>query len=175
MKLANKIESILFFLSEPVAISRLSRLTQKKEEEVKEALAILKNNLQERGLTILEKEDRVFLTTSPESSDILRTLQKEELEGELTKAAAEVIAIIIYKNPITRAEIDYIRGVNSSFVLRNLTIRGLVERLSHPHDARTYRYKPSFDLLRHLGIEKFEALPEYEEMNKTLEDFLHGK
>ena len=175
MVLEKIIESVLFFLGEPVATSRLCRITDKKESEVYEALSVLKNNLKERGLALLEKDDKIFLTTSQESSEILKKLQKEELEGELTKAAGEVLSIVIYKNPATRIEIDYIRGVNSSFVLRNLAVRGLVERVICPNDRRMYQYRPSFELLRHLGIENFANLPDYQELNKILGNFLNGK
>ena len=174
MALEKIIESVLFFLGEPVAVSRLCRITDKKENEVKEALSLLKNNLKDRGLALLEKDGEVFLATSQESSEILKKLQKEELEGELTKAAGEVLSIVIYKNPVTRAEIDYIRGVNSSFVLRNLAVRGLVERVACPHDRRMYQYRPSFDLLRCLGIENFANLPDYQELSKNLGEFLKG-
>jgi len=68
--------------------------------------------------------------------------------------------LIAYLGPISRAQIDYFRGVNSSFILRNLLMRGLIERVSESAD-RSYSYQISFDLLKHLGISKIEDLPDY--------------
>ena len=84
----------------------------------------------------------------------------------------ETLAIVAYSGPVPRAEIDFIRGVNSSFTLRNLLISGLVEREINPKDRRTFIYKPSMDFLRFLGLGKLEDLPEYGEFRKSSEDFL---
>ncbi|MBI2099909.1 MAG: SMC-Scp complex subunit ScpB, partial [Candidatus Vogelbacteria bacterium] len=80
------------------------------------------------------------------------------------------LTIVLYKGPLTRAEIDYIRGVNSSFILRHLSIRGLVERIPNPKDARSFLYRPTFDLFQHLGLSKIEELPEYGELISQLEN-----
>ena len=74
--------------------------------------------------------------------------------------------IIAYKGPLARIEIDYIRGVNSAFVLRNLTMRGLVERIENPKDARSWLYRVSFEFLKYLGLRSIEELPHYMELVK---------
>ena len=79
----------------------------------------------------------------------------------------ETIAIIAYKGPLTRLDIEYVRGVNSSFIIRNLLMRGLVERVENPKDARSYLYKVSFDFLKHLGVTGIEDLPQYQEFKKS--------
>jgi segregation and condensation protein B len=95
-------------------------------------------------------------------------MRKDELSKELSKATLETLSIIIYKQGSTRAEIDYIRGVNSSFILRNLLIRGLIQKESHPTDSRKYFYKPTFELLGFLGIQKLEELPDYQMLAQAL-------
>jgi segregation and condensation protein B len=89
------------------------------------------------------------------------------LKEDLSPASLETLAIVAYKGPINRIEIDNIRGVNSSFILRSLLIRGLIDRQIDAHRANAYSYKPSFDLIRKLGIDSLEQLPDYEKF-KTL-------
>ena len=110
-----------------------------------------------------------MLGTNPEFGSMLEEMRKEELSKELSKASLETIAVILYKEGATRADIDYIRGVNSSFILRNLLIRGLVEKITDPADSRRYLYKPSFDLLSYLGLSKLSLLPEFENMKIILD------
>jgi segregation and condensation protein B len=102
-----------------------------------------------------------MLGTAPEASALIEQLTREELSKDLGKAGLETLSIIVYKSPITRADLDYIRGVNSSFILRNLQIRGLVEKITNPADARSFLYRPTFELLQHLGVTRVEDLPEY--------------
>jgi segregation and condensation protein B len=98
-------------------------------------------------------------------------LTKEELTRDLGKAGLETLSIILYQGPISRANIDYIRGVNSQFIVRNLLIRGLIDRVENPKDARSYIYKTTIDLLSHLGISKIEELPEYEQVRKDIDSY----
>jgi segregation and condensation protein B len=94
------------------------------------------------------------------------------LVRDLGKAGLETLTIILYKHPIKRSEIDYIRGVNSSFILRNLLIRGLIERLTEKEGlGRGYLYKPTLELLSHLGVSKIENLPESASITSELENF----
>ena len=118
---------------------------------------------------MLEKENEVMLGTMPELSELFEALQKEELNKDLSKASLETLSILLYKNGASRADIDYIRGVNSSFTLRAMAIRGLVEKIVDPHDSRRYIYKPSFDLLSYMGVKSVEELPEYGEINSSIE------
>ena len=96
-------------------------------------------------------------------------MQKEELNKELSKASLETLSIILYKNGVSRAEIDYIRGVNSSFTLRALSVRGLIEKTIDTKDNRRYIYKPSFDTLSFMGIKSAEELPDYREVNNSIQ------
>ena len=168
MEQEKKIEAILFWKGEPISIKKLAEILKVKEEEIKNAIFNLKRSLEDRGIVLLETGHEVTLGTTPEYSSLIENLQKEELNKELSKASLETLSIVLYKNGATRAEIDYIRGVNSTFTLRALAVRGLVERILDPKDARRYLYRPSFDLLSYMGIKSIEELPDYGEINKTI-------
>src|SRR3989344_3731294 len=169
MELDKKIEAILFWRGEPVTIKKLAEILKVKEAEIKNAILNLKQNLEGRGIVLLEKDEELALGTHQDFSKFIENLQKEELNRDLSKASLETLSIVLYKGGATRSEIDYVRGVNSSFILRALSVRGLVERVADPKDARRYLYRPSFDLLSYLGIKKVEELPEYTEVNNLIE------
>jgi segregation and condensation protein B len=169
MNLETKIEAILFWKGEPVSRKKLSEILNVGQNEINEGIEKLKENLQNRGIVLLEKENEINLGTAPELGKLIEDLQKEELNKELSKASLETLSIVLYKNGASRTEIDYIRGVNSSFTLRALSVRGLIEKISDPKDNRRYLYKPSFDLLSFMGIKSIEELPEYAEVKNNLE------
>ena len=129
----------------------------------------LKNDLAGRGIVMQEKDGEVTLGTAPEMTSLIEDLRKEELNKELSKAALETLSIILYKNGANRSVIDYIRGVNSSFTLRALSVRGLIEKITDPKDSRRYIYRPSFELLSYMGVKSVEELPDYGEINKSIE------
>ena len=101
-------------------------------------------------------------------SPYFESLNKEELSKDLGKAGLETLSIIIYQGPISRAEIDYIRGVNSQFILRNLLIKGLIDRVDNPTDQRSFLYKPSLELFSFLGISKIEDIPDFESVKADI-------
>ncbi len=169
MNLEAKIEAILFFKGEPVNLKKLIDTLKVSKDEIKEAINLLKNTLAGRGIVLMEKEDEYYLGTAPELSDMIENLQKEELNKDLSKASLETLSIVLYKNRASRAEIDYIRGVNSSFTLRALSVRGLVEKTLDPKDHRRYIYKPSFDILSFMGVKSVEELPDYNEVSISIE------
>lgn len=164
-----KIEAVLFFKGEPVSAKRLSEILKVSKEEITEAVASLKNSLAERGVVLIENNGEYALGTSPELSDLIESLQKEELSRDLSKASLETLSIILYKNGASRPEIDYVRGVNSSFTLRALSVRGLIEKTLDPKDSRRYLYKPSFELLSFMGVKSVEELPDYSEVKSAID------
>ncbi len=175
MELANHIQAILFYQAESLSVSRLAKLLKKSEGEVRDAAKILEESLATTGLRLLQNGDNLTLGTAPEASALIETITKEELAKELSKASLETLAIVLYKAPIARAEIDYIRGVNSTFILRNLLIRGLVEKIENPADQRSFLYKPTFQLLEFMGVAKIEDLPNHADTMATLHAFLNAK
>ena len=169
MNLESKIEAILFWKGEPMSRKKLSEILKVGETEVNESLEKLKKNLKERGIVLLEKEKEITLGTAPELTNLIENLQKEELNKELSKASLETLSIVLYKNGVSRAEIDYIRGVNSSFTLRALSVRGLVEKTTDSKDNRRYIYKPSFELMSYLGIKSVTELPDYGSVSNSMD------
>jgi len=167
-----KIEALLFFKGEPVSIKKISELVGETQEKISEAFVVLENKLSDRGLVLMRKDDEVELRTSPDVSELISAVTKEELTRDLGRAGLETLSIILYKGPISRREIDYIRGVNSNFILRNLLIRGLVERVQNTDDARSFLYKPTFEVLSFMGISKIEDLPEYVEVRREVEEII---
>lgn len=171
LSLEAQIEALLFWKAEPISIPKLASVLEKNESEIREAISNLHESLKGRGLSIIQWEDEVTLGTAKELSSMIESLTKEELTKDLGKAGLETLSIILYQGPISRAEIDHIRGVNSQFILRNLLIRGLIERIDNPKDQRSFLYKATLELLSFLGIQKISDLPEYDSVRNDIEKF----
>lgn len=170
--LETQIEAILFYKAEPVKVNTLAKTLNVSAEDVQEVVTRLEEVLTERGLQIVHKDNAVLLTTAASVSSLIESIHLEELEKELSKAALETLSVILYHSPVTRSDIDYIRGVNSSYMLRTLLIRGLVERRVNPQDKRGHVYQPTFDLLQHLGVSSVSELPEYETVQEQVSLFV---
>jgi segregation and condensation protein B len=175
MSLEQLIEAVLFWKAEPVSLKDLASAVATSEVELSEALNRLELALAGRGLRLIRNNDSVALGTAPEASELIEKLAKEELSRDLGKAGLETLSIVLYQGPVTRAEIDYIRGVNSSFILRHLQICDLVEKITDPADARRFLYRPSFALLQHLGVTRVEELPEYSALKEELAKLTDNK
>lgn len=171
MKLESHIEGVLFYKSSPVEKLFLAEFFDVSPDELEASLTLLSESLQNRGVRLIMTDTTVQLVTAPDLSDEIEQLRTQELSRDIGKAGAETLAIILYKGPLTRAEIDRIRGVNSTFIIRNLLIRGLIERRANPKDSRSFHYAITPSLLQHLGIEKREDLPEFEDIINALEKF----
>lgn len=168
--LDSKIEAILFWRGEPLSKTKLGEILNASVEEVNESLEKLKENFKNRGIVLLDKDNEITLGTNPEFSKLIENLQKEELNRDLSRASLETLSIVLYKEGVSRAEIDYIRGVNSSFTLRLLSVRGLIEKILDPKDNRRYIYKPSFELLSYMGITSSAELPDYKEVSESIKN-----
>ena len=162
------IEAILFYKGEPVSTGELARLTGVNGTELEQALQTLAHKLDGRGLALLRAGDEVELRTSADAAVLLGKLRTEELTRDLGKAGSETLAIILYHGPVSRATVDYIRGVNSTFIIRSLLVRGLVERIPNESDQRSFLYQPTVELLAHLGVAKVEDLPNYRAIRDEL-------
>ena len=167
------LEALLFIHGEPVPLKKISVVLDISEDAARALVLEYKQRLadESRGLTLLEERDRIQLTTRPEHAKILEQFVRSELSEELTPAALETLAIVAYFGPISRVRIDYQRGVNSTFMLRSLLLRGLVERFPDPAHANSYLYAPSFELLRYLGTDAQANLPEFAKFRSLLERF----
>jgi len=171
MELDSKIEALLFFKGETMKIKDIVKILKSDEESVKDAVNELKNKLLNRGMQLIQEDDDIMLATHPEMSELIEEIRKEELVKDIGKAGAETLAIVLYKGPITRAEIDYIRGVNSIFILRNLLIRGMIEKISNPNNQRSFLYKSTTELLAFLGVKNDKEMPEFDKVQDELNKF----
>lgn len=165
-KLKSIIESVLFVSGGPVKIARLVKITGASKPEVENAIMMMQTEYAGRGLAIIRKEDEVQLATNPENAGYVDDLVKSEIQENLSKAALEVLSIVAYRGPITRLDVEAIRGVNCTFTLRTLLMRGLLERVENPKDNRGFLYKVSFEFLKKLGLESINKLPDFETLSK---------
>jgi segregation and condensation protein B len=166
-KTVSSIESLLFTHGEPLAVSRIAKLLGISEKETDAALGALRIRYEDpsSGLMLIRKGKEVEIATRSGNADAVENLIRTDREESLGKATLEVLAIVAYRGPVTRAKIDAIRGVNCSFALRNLLLRGLVDRHPNPLDNREYEYVPSFRLLELLGIGSLSELPGYADLS----------
>lgn len=164
------LESLIFISGKPIKFKKLAQISGLNELEVKKLLNELSNEYteQNRGIQLLFKNDLVQMVSHPKYSEFIKKLVTSELQEDLSQAALETLSIIAYRGPITRAEIEEIRGVNCIYILRNLLIRGLIEKTKSLDDARRAVYEVSFDFLRHLGIKSIKDLPNYNELHQKI-------
>jgi len=174
LSLDAKIEAFLFYKGEPVSFGLLARYLESSEEDIVSSLKILEDKLQNRGISLIINDKEVMIGTNKELSSFFESLRKEDLSKDLSRASLETLSIILYKQKVSRSEIDYIRGVNSGFILRNLQVRGLIEKEDNKNDLRVSLYKPSTNLLAYLGISDVSFLPNYESISKILKEKLEN-
>lgn len=171
ISLAAKIEALLFSEGGTLTRKKLAQVLNESEEAVAVAVAELKHAKEGSALSVVETEREVTLAVSSDASSVVREAFERELGREVGDAGLEVLSIILYRGPSTRAEIDYIRGVNTSSTVRLLTARGLIERALNPKDSREYLYRPTVELLAHLGVRSTSELPEYGKITSELAAF----
>lgn len=172
MHILAQIEALLFYYGEPIEIKKIAEIIKIEKEVCENALNELEKNLAEtetRGLLLLRKEGKVQLVTKPEMKSIGEAIIKDEFREQLTPAALETLSLIAYLGPVPRATIDYIRGVNSSFTIRSLVMRGLVERGDEKGNSFHYRITERF--LKHMGLTSVTEMPEYEKYKTTLQQY----
>jgi segregation and condensation protein B len=167
MTLLAPIQALLFIHGEPLSIAAIAEALKASEEDVQAAVASLADMLQkdDQGLTLLIHGSRVQLVTKPAFGALLEQFARAEFDTELTPAALETLSLIAYLGPLKRSVIEYHRGVNSALTLRNLSLRGLIEKEGSSDDPA---YRASAELLRHMGIDRIESLPEYTDLRERL-------
>jgi segregation and condensation protein B len=167
-----QLEALLFFYGEPVSFKKIGGALKVREKKVGELVGELQKQLQDdagRGLHLLVRDETVQITTKPVLGDMFKELAGRELAEELTPAALETLSLVAYLGPLSRPEVDYVRGVNSSFTMRSLMMRGLLDRRKGSRKGILYEYVVSSDFLRHVGFDTTDALPEYEKYHGLLE------
>ena len=164
LDMAARVESLLFVADAPVSIGRLAEALWATAGQVEHALAELENIYTERGLRLQRAGNRVQLITAPEAAPFVERFLGLEVRTRLSRAALETLAIIAYRQPITRPEIEAVRGVNSDSVLRTLLSVGLIEGVGRaPTVGRPILYATTFEFLQHFGLQGLDELPPLEE------------
>jgi segregation and condensation protein B len=164
--LVSQLESLLLVAGKPMSFAVLAKLLNCSVPDLKGALKTLEDryNAKDSGIHLMLNDDKVQLTTNPDNKKLIADFVKDETTGELTKPSLETLTIIAYRQPISKEELEQIRGVNCSLILRNLLIRGLIEA----HESRgglATLYAVSMDFLRYLGINKVEELPDFDKLH----------
>lgn len=165
--LALHIEALLFALGRPLSRSEIQKLMSVPSAEIEAAIAELVAPAA-RGTTVVDDGTVIELRAAAAAAELIERVRKDEYSREVGKAGFEALSAILYRGPLTRAEIDFIRGVNSSQTLRTLTLRGLVRRVPNPKDERSFLYEPTTDLLAQLGVASVKELPEYTAVRERL-------
>lgn len=166
--LSSAIEAILFASGEAFSISRMSLILGADVKEVELAAAFLQNEYKEnrRGIRILRLDDKLQMCSSPEYAQIISLAMEQRKPPALSQSALETLAVVAYFQPVTRAYIDQVRGVDSSYTVSSLTERGLIEicgKLDVPGRPAIFRTTDVF--LRTMGISSLDELPELPDMN----------
>lgn len=179
MEISQQIEALLFFKGEPVTVGFLAKTLGVSEDEVRVGLDTLEKSLVGRGIVLMrnglsatttaQTSDEYMLGTAPQMGSTIEKILKDEISKELGKAGLETLAIVLYRGPVLRSEINYLRGVNSNYILRALLIRGLIEKVEQ--GGRNTAYRPTFELLSYMGISKVDDLPGYSESGKAVDEF----
>jgi len=167
MSLKSKIESLLFVSGRPMSAKELAELTLASTKEVDEAtdLIISKQKEQERGAVVIKNGQSYQLVSAPDNAKLIQDFIKDETTGELSRPSLETLTIIAYRGPISKTDLNRIRGVNCSLILNNLSTRGLIEAKNDSKKNEIY-YTITFDFLKFLGLNEIKELPDYERLSK---------
>ena len=165
------VEEFLFTAGDPVDEKKnqtFLRLTKKQWGGIIDGL-MEKYEQENSGLQIVRKGSKIQLVTKPNSAELIaKFLGKTLGNEELSRATLETLAVVAYRGPVTRAQVEYVRGVNCSFALRTLSLRGIIDRKDNPLDSRSYLYEVSFDFLNNLGLKSVEELKNYDKLKERL-------
>lgn len=165
--LKNILESILFVSNRPQSSHSLSKYTGASVEDIETSLLELLEERKNSGIVLITNGTDYSLATNPGNSEHVRNFLNSDLKEKLSDASLEVFTIIAYKGLISKGDIETIRGVNSQFSIRQLLMRGMIEKFSEDN-TRGVNYRLTTDSLAHLGISKIEDLPDYKKILESL-------
>ncbi len=157
--LASVLEALLFVADRPLATGELAELAEVTPAVAADGLAALSAALESRGLRLQQLEGAWQLTTAPEVADTVRRYA-ERTEGRLSPAAVEALAVVAYQQPVTRGDVERVRGVDSDSVMRSLLHRRLIEEAGRRDSpGRPILYRTTFTFLERFGLESLENMP----------------
>ncbi len=166
------IEAILFATAEPQTFAALASRLEVSIDEIRAGIEELSSKFEGHGISLSVLNEVAILTTNKEHSHIIEAIRKDELSKELSKASAETLAVISYMPGASKSQIEFIRGVNVSYSLRSLQMRGLIEAKG---GGRSIGYHPTLQMLEHFGVSNLEQLPNYAESKAKIESLLNNE
>ena len=168
MSIKSKIESLLFAAIKPLTLSELATALISSKSEVRAALDELAQDYKEResGISLVSNNNKYQLTTASLNAGLVKDFLKSEVNGELSQPSLEALTIIAYRGPISKMELERIRGVNCSLIIRNLLLRGLIEEKFDKSKQESF-YNVSIDFVKFLGINKISELPDFTKLNQA--------
>ncbi len=170
-----QIEAALFFRGGALSIKELASQIDLSYEETESGVTSLTMALEGRGIRVVREGETVALATAPDTHALIEKMRREELEGPLGKAGLETISIVVFRGPLSRSDIEYVRGVNCSSILRSLLIRGLIERIENPSDKRSFLYRATAELPAYLGVGSLTDIPGYTETRENIENIFANR
>lgn len=164
----SKIESLLFINNQPISLKKIVELLKEDKDKITKVIneLMIEYNQPASGIIIQKVGDKIQMATSPDNAKLIKDFIKEEITGELSRAALETLTIVAYRGPVSRPEIEQIRGVNCAVILRNLLMRGLIESATDKKKMQTV-YNITFDFLKFLGLNEQSQLPDYDKLNSS--------
>ncbi len=160
LNLKSQVESLIFVSDGPVSIEELARALEQEPTTIEQALGELTLDYQGRGIRLQRTRDRVQLVSAPEAALQVQKLLGLESSARLSMAGLETLAIVAYRQPITRPQIEAIRGVNCDGVIHNLLQRGLIEETGRMETVgHPIQYATTFEFLQYFGMNSVGDLP----------------
>ena len=160
------LESLLFVAEKPVSTKELAGITGEMLGNIQQTLSEISKEYENRGIRLVRKGEYFSFVSAPENAKEVSALLNEELRHDLSQAALETLAIVTYKQPITRMEIEEIRGVNSDQIVRNLMIRGLITEVGRKEAVgKPILYGTTMEFVQYFGLETEDSLPKIEELH----------
>ena len=160
-----QIEALLFVAGKPLSFKEIAATTLCDQKEIKQKIeelnAVYTHN--KSGLRCIITGNKAQLFTAPDFDELVNTYLEEERQSELTKPSLETLSIIAYRGPVSKEEMERIRGINCSLIIRNLLIRGLINEIEK--DGQKF-YEITHDFLKNLGASSVAELPDYEELSQ---------
>lgn len=167
MNIQARLEALLFVSGKPLTAKKIAEFLGVKEKDGTSIIIALKKKYEENtesGLLLVNNGKTYQLMTKGACADVVKKFVKEEIIGELTRPSLETLTIVAYRGPITKPELEQIRGVNCSLILRNLALRGLIES-EEDMNLQQQVYRVTLEFLRYLGISAPNNLPDYQKLN----------
>ena len=164
--ITTSIEAMLFASAKPTTISAIKKNLDLSDQVLQEAIDDIKQrfNTDNSGIHLIEHDHKLQFVSNPNQSKILAKFLKQEISGELTRPQLETLTIIAYRGPITKPEIEQIRGINCSMIIRNLLMRALIEQKEDKEKLHPV-FIVSTKFLRHLGLKQISDLPDYQDLH----------